>query len=417
MKKIFLLLIAIILSLLLGAIWGYSNPEKIEIFKSFFKQRTKPIITSTPDNVKIARANSFSVSISEIFTLSEKTAFVIYDENNSIFDKKKLKIYTQNGYLIENLVPSKINLPKSFTMQRNGGVKTIFTHNNKQFALISSTKTNCFYASIVYLENGKELFRTKCLPDSKKNTDFNGLGSSNIHHGDKIFITLGAPEQSSSKIAILAQDKNSNYGKILEVSKENLRSIILNNEINLIVKIHSVGHRNPQGITKIKDNVFSVEHGPLGGDELNKIVKGKNYGWPTVSYGTKYLYDNEGISYNINHEAKNFSEPLFALVPSVGISALNVCPMILKKFYKKPCLIALSLSGNNLRPGKSLIIYLLSENTEKVHSVEQIFLGNDYRFRHFVTNNKNVLYEDKEGSIYVSADKKGIYKISFSNFR
>ena len=110
-------------------------------------------------------------------------------------------------------------------------------------------------------------------------------------------------------------------------------------------------------------------------------------------------------------------EPLFALVPSVGISALNACPLTLKKFYKKPCLIALSLSGNNLRPGKSLIIYLLSENMEKVHSIEQIFLGNDYRLRHFVTNNENALYEDNEGSIYVSADKKGIYKISFLNFR
>jgi len=417
MKKFVILLAVITLSLLLGAIWGYSNPEKIEIFKSFFKQKTKPVITSVSDNIKTVRANSFSVSISEIVTISQKTAFVIYDENHSIFDKKKLKIYTQNGYLIENFESTKINLPKSFTMQRNGGVKTVFTQNNKQFALISSTKTNCFYASIVYLENGKELFRTKCLPDSKKNADFNGLGSSSIHYKDKIFITLGAPEQSSSKIAMLAQDKNSNFGKILEVNKDDLNNIILNNETNLKVKIHSMGHRNPQGITKINDNIFSVEHGPLGGDELNKIIKGKNYGWPIVSYGTKYLYDNEGISYNINHESKNFSEPLFALVPSVGISALNVCPSVLKKFYKKSCLIALSLSGNNLRPGKSLIIYLLSENMEKVHSVEQIYLGNDYRFRHFVTNNENVIYEDNVGSIYVSADKTGIYKISFANFR
>ena len=54
---------------------------------------------------------------------------------------------------------------------------------------------------------------------------------------------------------------------------------------------------------------------------------------------------------------------------------------------------------------------------EKVHSVEQIYLGNDYRFRHFVTNNENVIYEDNVGSIYVSADKTGIYKISFANFR
>ena len=127
---------------------------------------------------------------------------------------------------------------------------------------------------------------------SNHSFDYIAIHGQTIHHKDKILITLGAPEQSSSKIAILAQDKTSNFGKILEVSKENLNNIILNNEINLKVKIHSMGHRNPQGIAKINDNIFSVEHGPRGGDELNKISKGNNYGWPNVSYGTKYLYDN-----------------------------------------------------------------------------------------------------------------------------
>ena len=45
-----------------------------------------------------------------------------------------------------------------------------------------------------------------------------------------------------------------------------------------------------------------------------------------------------------------------------------------------------------------------------------IYLG-DLKLRHFVTNKKNELYQDEEGSIYVSADKKGIYKVSFSDFR
>ena len=73
--------------------------------------------------------------------------------------------------------------------------------------------------------------------------------------------------------------------------------------------------------------------------------------------------------------------------------------------------------GNNLRPGKSIIIFLLNKQMNKVHSVEQIFLGEEYRFRHFVTDSNNSLYEDENGSIYVSADQKGIYKIDFLNFR
>ena len=237
------------------------------------------------------------------------------------------------------------------------------------------------------------------------------------YHNNYIYLSVGVPEQSSSKISALAQDINSKFGKILEINKKNLDIINIDQENGLDLKIFTMGHRNPQGLTKIDDSIFSVEHGPLGGDELNKIIKNKNYGWPAVSYGTKYLYDEKGKSYDIDHQSKGYEEPLFALTPSVGISALNRCPLKLRNFYKKPCLIALSLMGNNLRPGKSIIIFLLNKQMNKVHSVEQIFLGEEYRFRHFVTDSKNSLYEDENGSIYVSADQKGIYKIDFLNFR
>ena len=146
-------------------------------------------------------------------------------------------------------------------------------------------------------------------------------------------------------------------------------------------------------------------------------IKGKNYGWPEVSYGTQYFYDENGKSYKINHETNKFEEPLFALVPSVGISSLNTCPSKLKEYYKKPCLLALSLFGNDQRPGRSLIIYLLNEKLNKVHSIEKIFIRDDLKLRHFVTNSKNEIFEDDSGSIYVSADKKGIYKLSFTDFR
>ena len=63
-----------------------------------------------------------------------------------------------------------------------------------------------------------------------------------------------------------------------------------------------MGHRTPQGLAKIGKSIFNVEHGPKGGDELNKLIRNKNHGWPTVSYGTKYLYDNKGASYKVNHK-------------------------------------------------------------------------------------------------------------------
>ena len=69
---------------------------------------------------------------------------------------------------------------------------------------------------------------------------------------------------------------------------------------------------------------------------------------------------------------------------------------------------------NNINFGGN--IFLLNKNLDKIQSIEKIFLNN-LILRHFVTDNKNIIYEDDGGAIYVSADKKGIYKIEFADFR
>tara|TARA_B100000029_G_scaffold277163_1_gene271655 strand:+ start:768 stop:2033 length:1266 start_codon:yes stop_codon:yes gene_type:complete len=405
------------MTLIFSAIWGYDNPEKIENIKSYFKKNKTPKSEIVKSEILEIVANSFIIEFTKVISLEEKTAFVAIEEKNNKFDENLLKIYTQNGYVIEKLTPAKISLPNSFTLQRNGGIKTVFFHNSKVYALISSSKPNCFYASIVMLEKGNEIFKTECLPDSKKNTDFNGLGSANLHFKDSIYLSLGTPEQHSSKIASLAQNKNSMFGKILKINKKDLDDLNSDQNIDLKLNIYTMGHRTPQGLASLNGFIFNTEHGPKGGDELNKLIPGKNYGWPNVSYGTQYMYDDEGKSYKINHEDNGFEEPLYAFVPSIGISSLNVCPKVLKNYYKKPCLIALSLRGNNLSPGRSIIIYLLDNDLSKIHSIEKINFGEGFRFRHFVTNLKNELYEDENGQIYLSVDKKGIYRLNFTKFR
>ena len=142
---------------------------------------------------------------------------------------------------------------------------------------------------------------------------------------EKILFSIGTPEKHASKNSLLAQDKNSKFGKILEIDKNQL-----NKDQKVEVKVFSMGHRVPQGLTKLRNQIFAVEHGPKGGDELNAIKREANYGWPLASYGTNYMKDNggDGKSYNVNHKKLNFTEPLFAFVPSVGISSLNTCPKI-----------------------------------------------------------------------------------------
>jgi hypothetical protein len=84
----------------------------------------------------------------------------------------------------------------------------------------------------------------------------------------------------------------------------------------------SIGHRNPQGLfVDSEGRVWSTEHGPEGGDELNLLVRGGNYGWPLATYGTAYDSDAWPLATDPGSHGR-FREPAEAFVPAVGISQL-----------------------------------------------------------------------------------------------
>jgi len=85
-------------------------------------------------------------------------------------------------------------------------------------------------------------------------------------------------------------------------------------------EIWSYGHRNPQGLIydAATQTLYDVEHGPKGGDELNKVEKGKNYGWPLITYGIDY--DGKPIS-DIT-EKEGLEQPVFYWVPSIATCGL-----------------------------------------------------------------------------------------------
>lgn len=111
---------------------------------------------------------------------------------------------------------------------------------------------------------------------------------------------------------------NGSYGKILRIKPDGSESVI------------STGHRNPQGLffDEMTDRLWSSEHGPKGGGELNLVIEGKDYGWPDVTYGTPYGGPNlpqgdwEVGRYAGNHDG--FEKPRLAWMPSVGPSQLLV---------------------------------------------------------------------------------------------
>jgi len=219
--------------------------------------------------------NSYNLEYKKIINFGGRTAnFFIEKKNNS---KIFFDIFLQNGINLKENDALEINLPLDIFLKKNGGVKSILNINGKKYALISNKNNiNCYHASIVNLENGKKIFSTKCLPDFDK-ADFNGLGGAYVENEKNIFLSIGAPEWNSEKIRNLAQDPDSIYGKIIRLNKNSF----LNGELkNTDYEIFSMGHKNPQGMVLFDDKIFSTEHGPQGGDEINLIIENNNYGWP-----------------------------------------------------------------------------------------------------------------------------------------
>ena len=119
-----------------------------------------------------------------------------------------------------------------------------------------------------------------------------------------------------------AQDLSDHNGTILRLNDDG--SVPDDNPFanapNAAPEIWSYGHRNPQGMTLHPETreLWASEHGPLGGDEVNIIGPGKNYGWPLITFGRDY--DGSVISEHTSMDG--MEQPRFFWVPSIGISGL-----------------------------------------------------------------------------------------------
>lgn len=84
--------------------------------------------------------------------------------------------------------------------------------------------------------------------------------------------------------------------------------------------VYSYGHRNPQGMTvhPKTGEIWENEHGPKGGDEINIILKGKNYGWPLITYGINY----SGTSITDKRDMPGMEQPFYYWVPSIAPSGM-----------------------------------------------------------------------------------------------
>jgi aldose sugar dehydrogenase len=119
-----------------------------------------------------------------------------------------------------------------------------------------------------------------------------------------------------------AQKLDSDLGKIVRVTKDGAPAPgnPFIGRAGALPEIWSYGHRNPQGATLAPDGTFwTHEHGPQGGDEINIIQPGRNYGWPVITYGENY--GGGAIGEGITAKA-GMEQPLYYWVPSIAPSGM-----------------------------------------------------------------------------------------------
>ena len=115
-----------------------------------------------------------------------------------------------------------------------------------------------------------------------------------------------------------AQKTDSQLGKLLRMTENG--EAPADNPFADAPYVYSYGHRNPQGliVDAATQSVWMTEHGPKGGDELNRIEAGKNYGWPAITYGVDY----SGAIISPFTEAPGMEQPVTYWVPSIATSGL-----------------------------------------------------------------------------------------------
>lgn len=172
---------------------------------------------------------------------------------------------------------------------------------------------------------------------------------------DRLLIVIGDHgrdgwgSEALGRAPALPQDPASHFGKLVSID-------IASGDAEVL----TLGLRNPQGLARDGDGrIWAAEHGPQGGDELNLLEEGGNYGWPYVTYGLEYGGGVPGGTDTAKVGVHSgFAYPAYSWVPSVGVSAVAVNDEGGLPLWKDDVLVA-TLSGKifRVRRAGSRVIY------------------------------------------------------------
>lgn len=224
------------------------------------------------------------------------------------------------------------------------------------------------------------------------------VSSSNVHYGSRIafdaqgHVFFGVGDRGVRKNG---QDLTNHAGTILRLNLDGSvpsDNPFVNKE-NILPEIWSYGHRNPQGLVFAADKqrLWEIEHGPRGGDEINLIQPGKNYGWPVVSHGKEYWgpFDvGEG-----KHKA-GMEDPVKVYIPSIAPGSLL--------YYSGD---AFPQWRGDLLAGSLKLRHLNHIQLDGVRAVEETRLLANLQQR------IRALAQDPQGALYFSTDSGTIYQL------
>ena len=283
--------------------------------------------------------------------------------------------------------------PKVFTDSQGGLLDVYFDVKNNDLYLT--------YSEPVKGGATTSLFRGKLSADKKKIEgakffESKAIASGGIHFGSRVaidkdgFIFMSVGERNKRD---RAQDLDTHQGKILRLTKEGKApedNPFVGNK-SALPEIWSYGHRNPQGLViDSTGTLWEAEFGPRGGDEVNVIEKGKNYGWPVITYGKEYWGPSIGTA-----KKEGMMQPLFYWTPSISPSGLMLYEGSAFPKFKGNLFLA-TLSGSHLHR-------VVMDSNRRMLREEKLLEDLEDRFRQ--------VKQGPDGFIYLSTDSGQILRL------
>ena len=221
------------------------------------------------------------------------------------------------------------------------------------------------------------------------------------HYGGRILVDktgnllITTGERSSLETRPQAQFLTSANGKVIRITKDGKPAPgnpFLNNP-EAKPEIYSYGHRNVQNLAfhPVTGDIWTAEFGPRGGDELNLIKPGKNYGWPIITYGIEYSGAKIGDAIQ---QKEGMEQPVYYWDPVISPSGMSFYSSNTIPEWKNNLFIG-SLSGMH-------VLRLIIKNN-KVIGEERLLADQKQRFRSVI--------EGKDGALYAITDEGRLYRL------